>query len=85
MEAMACGCACIASNVGGNPELVGEGRGMLFESGNDEELARCLMKLMDEPALAQQMREAATRFVSSHFTIAASSHRMMEIYRSFLN
>ena len=85
MEAMACGCACIASNVGGNPELVGEGRGMLFAPGNDGELAACLMKLMDEPALAQQMREAATSFVASHFTIAASSQRMMQIYRSFLN
>ena len=35
MEAMACGCCPIASNVGGNPELIEDGvRGLLFEPGN---------------------------------------------------
>ena len=46
MEAMACGCACVASAVGGNPELVRSGEtGLLFRAGDAGELAERLRQL----------------------------------------
>ncbi len=82
MEAMACGCACVASNVGGNPELVGNSRGLLFESGNVGELSGCLKTLIDDPGLRSRVSHAAREFTTEHFTIAASAARMAQIYRS---
>ncbi len=39
LEAMSCGCACIASNVGGVPDLIDNGKnGLLIEPGNTKEL-----------------------------------------------
>jgi glycosyltransferase involved in cell wall biosynthesis len=40
MEAMSCGCCCVASDAGGNPELIANDiNGMLFASGDSAELA----------------------------------------------
>lgn len=83
MEAMACGCACIASNVGGNPELLGAGRGLLFESADVHGLWEHLQTLAGHAALRQQLRARSLEFVRSNFTREASVTRMSSIYRSF--
>ena len=50
MEAMGCGCCPVASDTGGNPELVQDGEtGLLFPVGNAEALAARLARLLDEP------------------------------------
>jgi glycosyltransferase involved in cell wall biosynthesis len=84
MEAMACGCACVASNVGGNPELLGEDRGLLFESGDVHQLFEHLQTLAGDAELRQQLRESSLQFVRANFTREASVARMSAIYRSFL-
>ena len=82
MEAMACGCACIASHTGGNPELIQEGEtGLLFETGNAASLAEKLALLLEAPALRAQFAAAAVRRVENCFSLQASVSRMQEIYR----
>src|SRR4029077_17040391 len=50
MEAMGCGCCPVASNTGGNPELVTDGEtGLLFPVGEADALAMCLARVLDEP------------------------------------
>src|SRR5204862_246300 len=62
MEAMACGCAVIGSNVGGNPELVRDDHnGLLFEAGNTVDLARQLGRLIDDRALRERLAASAVR------------------------
>jgi glycosyltransferase involved in cell wall biosynthesis len=52
MEAMACGCACVASRVGGNSELVRDGdTGLLFEPGDVDGLSARFRRLAGSPAL----------------------------------
>ena len=85
MEAMACGCCCVASRVGGNPELIADGeRGMLFEKGDAAGLAAALGRLLGDPELRQRLAEAGTRFIREGFTVAASVGRMQEIYTGYV-
>ena len=85
MEAMACGCAAIASNAGGNPELIGSGRGLLFESGDASSLAAALARLIQDPDLRQRLGTQARRFVRENFSRETAAGHMGEIYESFLD
>jgi glycosyltransferase involved in cell wall biosynthesis len=85
MEAMACRRPVIASNVGGNPELVEHGaRGLLFERGNAEHLADALRSLMDDPQRRSRLAEAGYRFIHDNFSRQTAARRMGEIYDSFI-
>lgn len=85
MEAMACECAVIASDVGGNPELIEHGvRGLLFESRKAAALAESLTKLIEDEALRRSLAGAGERFIREGFPRQASATRMGEIYESFL-
>jgi glycosyltransferase involved in cell wall biosynthesis len=86
MEAMACGCCVVASNVGGNPELAGDpGRGVLFEAGSAEDLERVLRGLVSDSGRRKALGAAASDFVRTKFSKAASAARMAEIYTLFLS
>ncbi|MDP8982980.1 MAG: glycosyltransferase family 4 protein [Acidobacteriota bacterium] len=86
MEAMACGCAVVASHVGGNPELVTDGEtGLLFERANPEDLAAKLQMLIEQPALRRRLADSASRRMRDEFSIAASASRMSAIYDEFLS
>jgi L-malate glycosyltransferase len=83
MEAMACGCACIASRTGGNPELIRDGEtGLLFEPGNSEDLARKIHRLSHDSDLRSRLAQAGCRFIRDGFSLCASATRMQEIYTS---
>lgn len=85
MEAMACGCAVVASRVGGNPEQVEHERtGLLFRAGDVADLAACLDRLVASPELRQTLASAGNEFVRQNLSIEASARRMGEIYESFL-
>jgi glycosyltransferase involved in cell wall biosynthesis len=86
MEAMACGCACAASSVGGNPELVQEGEtGLLFRPGDPADLARALAILIAQPDLRQTLAAAAAGFIRAQFTQERAASNMGAIYDSFLS
>jgi glycosyltransferase involved in cell wall biosynthesis len=85
MEAMACRCAVVASNVGGNPELVGHAeRGLLFEARNVDALTGVLRQLIEDTALRRKVAEAGERFIRERFSRDASARRMEAIYEGLL-
>jgi len=85
MEAMACGCAAVASRVGGNPELVDHGRtGLLFPSLDAENLAEQLRVLIESAGQRRAMAEAGCRFIQEGFRLGDAARRMAEIYSEFL-
>ncbi len=85
MEAMACGCCVMASDVGGNPELVRpEQTGILFRVADPVDLAATLRRLIDNPALRQDLAARAEAFVRSNFSREAAARRMGEIYSNQL-
>lgn len=58
MEAMAAGLPIIATKVGGNPYLIREREnGLLVEEKNSNELARAMIKLINDENLKQKMRD----------------------------
>jgi glycosyltransferase involved in cell wall biosynthesis len=80
MEAMACGCCAVASNVGGNPELVKNGEtGLLFKSRDPDDLAETLRTLIGNSDLRREFAARGEAFLAS-FSIEAAARRMGEIY-----
>jgi sugar transferase (PEP-CTERM/EpsH1 system associated) len=77
LEAMACGCVPVATDVGGNPELVESGvNGLLVPSQDAAALADSLARLVDEPSLRQRLAAAALARVRAEFSLS----RMVDAY-----
>jgi glycosyltransferase involved in cell wall biosynthesis len=82
MEAMACGCAVIASNVGGNPELVVDGKtGLLFDPEKIPDLAAKITLLAGNELLRDSLSRNARRFIRERFSLEASVRCMSDLYR----
>ncbi len=67
IHALACGIPTIASDIGGNPEIVTDGEsGLLFAKGDAADLTRKVMQLACDPALRARLshggQAAAARF-----------------------
>jgi glycosyltransferase involved in cell wall biosynthesis len=85
MEAMACGCSVIASDVGGNPELVLDGRtGLLFESGNVDQLTQRLRLLIPNEELRKRLSMTSARFMREEFSNPVSLKKMQAVYDELL-
>ena len=85
IEAMACGCACVASSVGGNPELIRDGEtGFLFPPGDAPDLSDKLALLAEDPHLRARFVRASTIYIRERFSLQSSAARMHEIYDSYL-
>ncbi len=69
MEAMSSGCACIASDVGGNSYLIQNGvSGLLFPAGDIEALRSHIRRLIEDTAKRKAMGEAARRRIEEVFS-----------------
>jgi glycosyltransferase involved in cell wall biosynthesis len=85
MEAMACGCCAVASDVGGNPELIEDGAcGLLFPPGDSAGLANALRNAILHPELRQRMADAGRNIVRTNFSRETAARRMGEIYSGLL-
>ena len=79
-EAAACGLPIVSTRSGGIPEIVEHGRtGMLVARGDVEELALAISQVIDDPALARAMGEAARQRVQERFTWEASARRLADL------
>jgi glycosyltransferase involved in cell wall biosynthesis len=65
LEAMATGLCVVATNVGGNPDLVGD-TGILCRSGDADSLALALEAALDVHRRTQRGRAARARIVASY-------------------
>lgn len=81
LEAMAAGLPIVATRVGGNPELLDEGRaGLLVPSGDPEALAQAILRLLREPEHARKLAQAAKERAENLFDIHPIARQLERIY-----
>ncbi len=85
MEAMASGCACIASDVGGNRYLLENGiSGFLFAPGDRAALASHIRRLIEDPWKRRSMSIAARERILKNFSWDQVSKQYDQLFSSQL-
>ena len=77
IEASSCSIPVIASNIGGLPEVVIDGKtGYLVPPGDAESIAEKIIKLIEEPSLRQRLGKGGRKCVVDHYEweCCASKH-----------
>lgn len=86
MEAMASGCACIASDVGGNAYLLQNGvSGLLFPVGDREALRAHIRRLMQDPAKRDDLGNAAKKRIEEVFSWDIVGRQYEKLFAEYLN
>jgi hypothetical protein len=83
--AMSAGVPVVASDVGGLPEIIRHGENGLLVDNTPQAIAAAVRQLLDNPAFARRIGEAARRTVMERFTVDQMVRRTMEVYREVLS
>ena len=82
IEAFACGLPVVTSRAGGIPYVVEHERnGLLVDCGDHEGLAAAVLRLLEDPVLAQRLIAEGLRDVEQQYTWGAVSDRWAALYR----
>jgi len=86
LEAMSSGCAVIASNVGGNPELIQSGKnGLLVRAFDNKEFARAIISLLKDERLNRMIGKEARQTVERSFSSTKCAKDTYEVYRQTID
>lgn len=83
LEAMACDCACVASDIGGCRDLIISGEnGMLFPSGDAIALSDAVMQMLAEPVLMDKFGQASYEKIKSSYDIDVIGEQLAQLYQN---
>jgi glycosyltransferase involved in cell wall biosynthesis len=86
LEAMSSGCAVIACNVGGNPELINsEENGILTPPFDSESLGRSIIALLENESSNRKMGVEARKTIERSFSSKACAEKTSEVYKQTIN
>jgi L-malate glycosyltransferase len=86
LEAMACGLPCVISRVGGNPEVVEEGRSaFVVPDGEPGVAAERILTLLRSPNLASAMGDRGRHIVERNFSAEATVQAIVRLYDQLLD
>ncbi len=80
IEAMACGRPCVATNVGGVTEALGDDAGLVVPPRNPAALADACLKLLRDDGMRRKMGVAARERAIEHFTVDRAISAFDEMY-----
>ncbi len=84
MEAMSSGCACVASDVGGNRFLIQNGvSGFLFPAGDRAALRAHVQRLLEDPAKRTMLAAQAREDIETRFSWVRVGKQYQELFRHF--
>jgi glycosyltransferase involved in cell wall biosynthesis len=76
----------IATDVGGNSEIMVEGKtGYLVREGNQEDIIIKISSLIDNKELAKKMGKEGRDFIKNEFSLDASAKNFLKIVESYIN
>lgn len=81
LAAMALDVPVVATRVGGVPDLLGSGGGLMVPAGSPAEFAAAVRRVLFEPGCAVTLKQAARRELG-RFTLEAMAEQVVEVYRS---
>lgn len=84
LEAMSCGAAVVTTPVGAVPEVVGEA-GLLVEGGSPEQVAKSVIRLLDEPELRRGLGMQARARAESLFSYERRKRELGEVIAQVMN
>ncbi len=80
LEAMAAGCACVASAVGGTPECNAEpGSLVLVPPADPQALTRAIVDMLADEEHRSMLREAAKNTIQNHFTVERLTPAILDV------
>lgn len=82
LEAMACGKAVIATDVGGVSDVIQDGvNGSTVPVNDAEVLSKTILSLLGDASLRNWLGQAARETVQTHFTLEKELHANMSVYK----
>jgi len=85
LEAMASGTPIVASETGGVPEVIeNEVDGILFEKGNEIDLADAVVKVLSSPTLAEELAKNARKKVEERYSWTVVGEAIEEVYKDVM-
>jgi L-malate glycosyltransferase len=85
LEYLAAGLPTVASNVGGNAEIIQDGQnGLLFPSENAHALALALLRVLRDPEFASRLGRAGQEHVRHNFSFARMIEQVDNMYSELL-
>lgn len=86
MEAMAMEIPCVSTWITGIPELIENGtEGLLTPPSDDEAIAGCIARLMDDPELRQRMGQAGRAKVVEKYDLQRNVEKLAGIFLERIN
>lgn len=80
VEAMACGVPLVQPDTAAFPEILGDsGSGLICRSGDAEDLARVLTRVLTDPVLAEQLGKAGRRAVETVYNSDVAAGHLVRV------
>lgn len=86
LEAMSYGMPCVVTNVSGSADQIEHGKeGLIVPIGNSDAMADAIIQLLDEPAKARSMGQAAKDKIRKEFDIQLIAKKYIDIYKNIID
>jgi len=79
LEAMQFGVPCISTNIGGIPDVLGDGRGLIIEEITPEALVKAIEYLIENPDVRKEMSGKGFNYFMNNFTDKIFEKRLSNI------
>ncbi len=79
LEAMQFGVPCISTNIGGIPDVLGEGRGVIMNEISSDAVYLAVKQLLDNPEKRNSMSSLGYKYYISHFTVNVFEKKLFNI------